>query len=57
MERIILLDYQTGIVHIFAVRKSKNLEDNVFRWCDGKGIHFSECEWMGCNEIIMHKIK
>jgi len=56
MERIILLDYQTGIVHIFEVRKSKNLENNVLGWCDRKSISFSECEWMGCNEIIMHKI-
>ncbi|GEM_PF-5958349 len=57
MEKVILLDYRTGLAHIFEVRESKNLEDNVMKWCGKRSICFSECEWMAYNDIIRHKTK
>jgi hypothetical protein len=55
MEKIILLDYQTGLVHIFEGQNRKNFGDKISKWFGQNGICFSECEWMTYDGIIKHK--
>ena len=49
-KKLIILDYSTGVTHIFddpQLGQSENYED----WMDEEGFRVSDCSWMVTNEI------
>lgn len=53
MKKLIILDYSTGMVHIYDYNGNKDVNDE---YIDSLGYHANDCCYMiGDLEIIQHK--
>lgn len=53
MEKLIILEFSTGIVHIYDIERSEPIDEE---YIENLGYHVSDCHWMsGDIEIIQHK--
>jgi hypothetical protein len=64
MRSIIILDYESGKVHILQISADREtnrvfyeLEEIVQEWCDGNDVKFSGVYWMCWNgKIELHSV-
>lgn len=55
--KIILLDYTSGIAHVFELEKhprEHDMEKRVADWAQRNKIHFEDCYWMELDAIERH---
>lgn len=53
MEKLIILEFSTGIVHIYDIERSEPIDEE---YIENLGYKVSDCHWMaGEMEIIQHK--
>lgn len=53
MEKLIILEFSTGIAHIYDIERSEPVDEE---YIENLGYKVSDCHWMsGDIEIIQHK--
>lgn len=53
MEKLIILEFSTNIVHIYDIERSEPIDE---KYIENLGYKVSDCHWMaGDIEIIQHK--